>query len=310
MRSRHRASVALLVCLAVAIAGGAAAAAGGAATAERATAGQTPALEAGPLDAPAQSSITVESVTVDQSTVTVGETVTVEARVVNNGNEPTSYDATLAVGGEAVETKSVGSVEPGFPVIVPFEYTFEEAGTYAVSVGGTSTEVTVEGTDTDSGSSDEGDQSGDGTDQAANPGQFEVRNVTVSPATAGVGETVAVGFEVDNQGDERADFEVQLEVDGEVVATKTVEAVGPEIPVPDEFEYSFNETGSYTVSVSGVEAGQQVTVEEQSGGGGGGLFGFLGFLPLGLLRPLVLFIVLPLLLVYLALKALAIYLGY
>lgn len=307
MRSRHRAQIALLVCLAAALAGGASAATVGGATADPA-----PALETAPLDAPAQSSVSVESVTVDQSTVAVGETVTVEARVVNTGDEPTSYDATLTVQGEAVETKSVGSVEPGFPVIVPFEYTFEEAGTYTVSVGGAETEIVVEesgdGTDDSSDSENDGNSGDNGGDDASGAGEFEVQTVSVDPSTPTVGETVVVEAEVANVGEETGDFDAELQIDGEVVDTTVVEEIGTNIPIPGRFEYTFEEPGTYTVAVSGVEANETVTVEAQSSGGGGG--GPLGFLPMGLLRPLVLFIVLPLLLVYLALKALAIYLGY
>jgi hypothetical protein len=313
---RDRVRVALVVCLVAALAGGAIAGVGtGAATSAAAVDNGGPTAD-GPdtLDATsAQSSVSVESVTVNRSTVAVGEAVRIEARVVNSGGEATGYEATLSVGDETVDTKTVGFVEAGFPVIVPFEYTFESAGTHTVSVGGAETEVTVEdsGSDDDGNQNDNGDtgdeSNGDDGNEAGNADQFAVQNVTVDPATAGVGETVTIGFEVNNQGEERADFEVQLEIDGEVVDTKTVEAVGPRIPVPKSFEHSFNETGTYTVSVSGVEAGQQVTVED---GGGGGLFGFLGFLPLGLLRPLILFVGLPLLVVYLALKALALYLGY
>lgn len=314
MTRRTGVRAAVLVALALAVVGGAATGVG---------LGADPATERSNATPLAQSSVSVESLTVDSSTVAAGETVRVEARVVNDGEQASSYDATLSVDGEAVETKTVDSVEPGFPVIVPFEYTFEEAGTYTLSVGGASTEVTVEGSggsedggSTDDGTDDsdnsndgdgsnQGGQSGDSSGQTADPGQFEVRNVTASPATAAVGETVVVEAEIANQGEQAGDFEAELMVDGEVVATRVVESVRPTIPVPARFEYQFNESGTYTVSVSDVEADQQVTVGDSGGGGGP-----LGFLPMGILRPLLLFVGLPLLLVYLSLKALALYLGY
>jgi len=86
---------------------------------------------------------------------------------------------------------------------------------------------------------------------------------------------------------------------------------GAEIPVPRVTE-RFNESGTYTISVSGVESEQQLSV-----GGNSGLFGFLplgflplGLLPLGLLRTVVTYLGVPLLFVYLVLKSVAFYLGY
>lgn len=86
----------------------------------------------------------------------------------------------------------------------------------------------------------------------------------------------------------------------------------PGLTIPYTFEYALEQSGTYTVSVNGTEAGSELSV---SGGGGGGLFGFLdvlplGILPLGILRLIGLFVPLPLAVVYLVLKGAAIYLGY
>ena len=299
MRGGWPAGVAVLVCLAATVTGGAAAA----------SAGTAPAASPADSSTATQSAVSVESVTVDRSSVAVGETVTVEARVANSGDEPTSYDATLEVDGEAVETRTVGTVEPGFPVIVPFEYTVESAGEHTLSVGGAETSLSVEGDDSGGQSDDgsDGQSADDSGGQSAAAGQFQVQNVTVGPQTAAPGETVIIEGEVVNQGDEPGDFEAELVVDGEVVDTQVVPEVGTNFPIPASFEYEFDESGEYTVAISGVAGEETVTIEEDGGGGGGGL---LGLLPLGILRPVVLFLALPILLLYLALKTLAIYLGY
>lgn len=261
--------------------------------------------------------ITVRDVTLDGTTVETGETVTVEGIVENEGAETQPVDVTLTVDGEVVETRTAEAVQPGFPVVATFEWTPSEPGTYQLAINGVEaeSELVVEdssgdeesdgdqGTDSDGGTSEDGD-SGPG------PSQFEVRNVTLDEAEIAPGGTTTVVADIGNNGDERGDYEVTLEVDGEPVRTETVTEVQPllEVGAQQRFDYTPTEAGTYTISVNGIEANQQLVVEES--GGGGGLFGFLGFLPLGLIRTVVLFVGLPILLIYLALKGLAIYLGY
>lgn len=259
---------------------------------------------------------TVSSITVENPEIAAGEAVRVEAVVENDGAEPAPIETSLELDGEVVETRTP-EIQPEFPVVVRFEVVVDEAGTYAVSVNGVEagTDLVVggsesaDGADGSDGDGNSGNEDGDAGSGDSGAGQFEVLDVRLDPATATPGETVLVIANISNRGEQPGDFETALEIDGEVVDSEVVPQILPssEIGARQTFEYEPNETGTYTVSVSGTEAGSELVVEES---GGGGLFGFLGFLPLGLLRTVGLFVVLPLLVIYLALKALAIYLGY
>ena len=264
------------------------------------------------LDTAQGGQVTTTDVSVNRTTVTVGKTVTVEGIVEAVGNETTAAELSLEIDGRSVETRTAEAVQPGFPVIARFEWTPEASGTYTVAINGVEagSEIVVEdgageGTDgsENGGSGDE--DSGNG-DETADAGEFAVRNVSLQRAEITVGETTTVIADIGNDGDQPGDYEVTLEIDGEPVRTETVEQIQPNIDVGAQqfFDFEPEESGTYTVSVNGVEAGQQLVVE---GSGGGGPFGFL---PLGIIRPVVLFVGLPILLIYLALKGLALYLGY
>lgn len=140
--------------------------------------------------------------------------------------------------------------------------------------------------------------------------QAVVRNATLSDSEASPGDVVFVNATIENRGDRNTLYTAGLSVGGAVVATEPVTLpAGEERPV--SFRYEVNETGTVPVAINGTSAGT-LTV----GGGGivGTILGFLapvlGILPLGLLRTLVVFVLAPVLLVFLLLKGVAVYLGY
>ncbi|WP_436901445.1 hypothetical protein [Halovenus halobia] len=264
----------------------------------------------------------VTDVTLENSAVQTGETVRVTAIVENTGAERATIPATLTLDGESVATREP-SVDPEFPVVVTFEVTVSDAGEYTVAVNGVDTAQTL--TVTAPESSENGDNSNSGndgvpTEQSPTTVSVDSENVSIesvelgSPSAA-VGETVEVTATLVNTGPEVVNVSVALEFDGEVVTTATAENILSQqttagVTIPYTFTYKPQQAGTYTVSVNGTEAGTQLDVS-----GGGGLFGFLpnlplGFLPLGLLRTVALFVLLPIAAVYLVLKAMAIYLGY
>lgn len=241
----------------------------------------------------------VSDVTLLSSEIEPGESATVEARVTNDGTEAGEIPVTLTLDGEEIETRTP-TVDPEFPVIVTFDVSPEEPGTYSIAVNGVEadTELTV-GDPDDQDESSEGEDTSD--EEAEAGGEFVVGNVTLERSTIQPGESVRIGVEIENVGDEPGDFEAVLEVDGEVIEEETVPQIFPGNAPEHFFEFEPDGEGEYTISVNGVEADQPLTVEESGG--------FLAFLP-WFVQPIVLFVVLPILLVYLALKALAIYLGY
>jgi len=243
--------------------------------------------------------VSVSEISIDRTTAAPGETVEIEGIVENTGTETIDVDITFEVDGERVETETV-SIHPEFPVLATFEWTAEEPGTYQLSINGVeaSEELVVE--------EEDNDQTENGVDED----QFSVLEVSIADPEIEIGTSTEVIADIGNDGDEDGDYEVTLEKDGEAIETQTVEEIQAQLDVGAQafFDIEPEETGTYTISVNGVEAEQELVVT--SGEEDSGLFSFLGFLPLGLLRLVGLFVVLPLLLVYLALKALAIYLGY
>lgn len=231
----------------------------------------------------------------------IGFTVTLENTGRKDGETPVSLwlddeqitSETVTVGSNGSERLTLETNAPG------------SAGTYEYRIDGPSsltTAVSVQSNDTD------GD--GTGTETESQDDQFEVVDPTLNATTVAPGDGVRIDAEIVNNGDEMANYLAGLEVDGNTVSTQEVPSIPPDgESIPIRFTYTFEEPGNATVAINGTEAGT-VTVQE-----GGGLLGFLplgllDFLPWGLLRTAALFVLLPVLLVYLGLKALAIYLGY
>lgn len=277
----------------------------------------------------AQNSQAVSSISVEQTSIRTGETTTITAVVENTASERRTINTTLALDGEQRATRQP-SVDPDFPVLVRFEVAVDEPGEYTVTVNGVEADqtLTVQSASDDDSDTDDGSNSGEGNNGSGDNGgesvqtvsvaseNITVESVEIAPASASPGDTVEVTAILANTGPETVNVSLGLELDGEVVETATAENLlsqtdSPGLTLPYTFEYEPEQAGTYTVSVNGTEAGSELDVS----GGGGGLFGFLGFLPLGflplgILRLLALFVVLPLAVIYLALKALAIYLGY
>lgn len=255
----------------------------------------------------------VTQVTVENSTVQPGDTVRVTAIVENTGSGRATIPATLTLDGETVATREP-SVDSEFPVVVSFEVTVDDPGEYTVAVNGAEATETLSVQSADGGDGSSGN--GTPTGQAGRTVSVDSENVTVEsvelgPSSASIGQSIEVTATLANAGPDVVNVTVALELDGEVVTTATAENVlsqqtAPGVTIPYTFEYTPEQSGTYTVSVNGTEAGSQLAVS----GGGGGPFGFLGILPLGLLRTLALFVLLPLAVIYLGLKALAISLGY
>lgn len=148
-----------------------------------------------------------------------------------------------------------------------------------------------------------------------------VSSVEVSDSTVEPGSEVLVTGTIENDGEEVDGFRAGLEVDDELQETFRVDEVPAGQNRTVDFIYVPNESGTKSISINGTH-GVDLVVEDD-----GGLFGFLpglgilsaivgflsgmfGLLPLGLLRTVALWLGVPLLIIYLVLKGMAIYLGY
>jgi hypothetical protein len=255
------------------------------------------------------SGIVLTNTTLSATEIQSGERLNVTGTAENQGNESVLFRPGLELDGEVVTVHDGLELGAGETEMLSLNTTLDETGTRRVSINGTTIgEVTVIEANTTA------NNTGNGTsDYEYNNDVFTVTAVNLSQTSIGVNETVRISGDVRNNGEEITNFLAEIMVDGEVVDTVEVPQVPPgtEIPLPS-VEQRFEESGTYTINISGSEQSKELSVSQ---GGGGGLFSFLGFLPLGFLplgifRTILTFLGVPLLFLYLLLKAVAFYLGY
>ncbi|GAB3020258.1 right-handed parallel beta-helix repeat-containing protein [Natronobiforma cellulositropha] len=117
-----------------------------------------------------QSDLAVVDHSVSQTGLSVGESVTVEATVRNDGGATGNYEVGLEVDDVVEATESV-SVEPGAETEVSISHTFETAGEYTLAVDGIDAGTAIVEDSTDAGTvPDEPDPSDDGADDDGLPG--------------------------------------------------------------------------------------------------------------------------------------------
>lgn len=257
---------------------------------------------------------TVTDARLETTQVAPGDPFTVTATVENSGTGDGTFRGALEADGTVVATGST-TVPAGETDTLVFESTTTDTGSYDLSVNGTTAgTLTVESAEQDTGDSDTSD-----TDESATDSPFVVTNASLLNSSVGVDEPFAVNATVENRGGERGIYTVALEVNGTVVTTETRSILAGE-SLTVQLDYLINRSGEFPIAVNGTSAGT-LTVSDTGGDGsdgGGGILasvldplsGILGALPMGLLRPLFMFVVAPLVVVYGILKALAIYLGY
>lgn len=181
--------------------------------------------------------IALVDVRYDDTTITEGDQVDVEATLENDGDRDGTFTLELLVDDAVVASEEV-SVAANDARTVPFHVTFEEPGDYEVSVDGQGAEtVTVE----------------------PEPAEFEVREASVGTTAARTGEAIDVTATVANTGGQEGTFTAELEVDGAIADTQAI-SVGPDDEERVQFTHTFAERGDYEVSVSEADAGM-VTVE-------------------------------------------------
>lgn len=249
-------------------------------------------------DSRAPSSIEITEATVEPTEIPPGEPVEITATLENSGERDGSFRAALERDGAVIDTSDV-AVEAGDSETVQFTRVLDEPGSVSFAVNGTDAgTVTVE--ESDQSPTEETPTPTDQLDVEEDA--FTVTNVTLNESSISPGEVILIEGDVVNRNDSQANFLAELEVDGEVVDTFEVPAVPGGENIPVSFTRRFNESGTYTISISGTESEPELAV-----GQGGGM---LDFLPLGILQTVLAFVGVPLIFFYLVLKAVAFYLGY
>jgi len=243
--------------------------------------------------------LSVTEAALNRSTVQQGSRVSVTVTVENAGTAAGTATAGLTLNGTVVATATSPSVPSGESVSFEIVHTATAAGTYTATVNGTAAgTLTVE------------------PDSAATNGtsrrpQFVVTDVSLDRTATAPGETLVVNATVRNRGASPGVYTAGLAVNGGVVTTEQSPPIPGNATRTFSMRYAPENAGEFSLSVNGTTGGT-VTVRASGGGLLAPLMGILAALPipLGLLRPVFLFVVLPLTVVWAVLKALAIYLGY
>lgn len=221
---------------------------------------------------------------VDSSERTLGTTeadpgqtveVTVEVRLASGGDRLAISDDFSPAFEDVEITETRVDGESTLPVIAATNESFVEVGfEEEFSAGDTVTlvyEVTVPG-DAPDGQlfGFDGEAAIDDSEPVAHEGDGQlgvgeagiaVTGYDLDSTEVATGETVAVGATVANGGDDPANLAVNLQVDGETVATEEV-ALGGGESRPVTLETAFDAAGSYEVTVNDLES-TTVTVEER-----------------------------------------------
>jgi len=92
---------------------------------------------------------------------------------------------------------------------------------------------------------------------------IDVTDASVDPTSVEVAEPIEVTATIENTGNAQGSFEPTLEIDGEAITSQSVTVAAGETTTVT-FEYSFDNAGERTVSVSGVTAGT-VDVSPETG---------------------------------------------
>ncbi len=273
-------------------------------------------------DADDTPAVTISDARLNESNVTVGDSIAVAVTVRNNGTAAGTLTAAVSVNDTVVTSGVSPSIEPGANATFDISHEPTRAGTFPVAVNETSAgTLTVRAASSSDGEqsappseSDQSTATNSDDEQTTTPpakAQFNVTNVTLNRTELNTGEPVTINATVENRGESPGSYTAGLAVNGAVVATTDSSPMPANETRTVTFQYAFNRTGEFSLSVNGTTGGT-VTV----GSGGGGLLapvtGVLSSLPIpvGLLQPLLMFVVAPLVVLYLVLKGLAVYLGY
>jgi len=177
--------------------------------------------------------LSVTSLDVDEI-VRTGRPLTAVATVENVGNVDEEFDVELLLGDDVAAERTV-SLAPGESRTVTLNTTVDEPGTYTARVGEETAAVEVIELD----------------------GELAAGSIAADdPIEAG--EEVTITVTVENVGNEAGEFDVPLELFGQVVSIETVSLSGGESQTV-EYTVRIDEPGTYTARVGGATTDVEVT---------------------------------------------------
>ena len=171
--------------------------------------------------------ITTELV-ITPNAILANEIVDISVKVTNVGEESGSYSVDLKIDGAVRQTKTV-TLPGGATIVVKFEVTETNPGTFNVEINSLNGSFTVEG-----GSASE---------------YTKLLNMYVKPYENWNGDTITVKADATNLINEESILGARLVVNDEVIETKSIQLPPSAASVPVEFKITAGEPGSYPVKL-------------------------------------------------------------
>ncbi|MEF8813604.1 MAG: CARDB domain-containing protein [Halovenus sp.] len=198
---------------------------------------------AGTLTVEQPASFTITGTSLNSSTITEGESVTVSADVENTGDRDGDFTADLVVDGSAVQTTTV-TVAAGTTETVSFTETFDTAGDYAIDVNDAAVgTLTVEAATAD----------------------FTVSGASLTDTTILEGDTAEATATVENVGSDAGEFTAEFRLTDANGQTTVRDSATVTLAAGESTSVTLADTvsssGTYDADVSGEPAGT-LTVEQ------------------------------------------------
>jgi len=179
------------------------------------------------------SKFTLSDLVINRTQASIGEPVGISLKVTNRQSQPEEYSLTLLINGETKETKT-GQIDGNAIISVLFEVVEQNQGTYQVTIGSLSDSFEVLP-----------------AAPPARPAEFEVNNLAIDPQVAEANMPVQILVNVTNIGELSGSYSAELEVNGAIADTKTVQLSGGESTTL-QFTVTQSAKGTYTVKVGNL----------------------------------------------------------
>ena len=189
------------------------------------------------IEVVAPASFVSSGLTIEPSTVQIGEPVKISIEVSNVGGQEGTHHAMLKING-VVEDVYVLTLEPDGSETLIFEYTPAQSGDFTVNIDGLSGSFTVSA-----------------------PASFEVSNLIIEPDSVKEGESITISVECSNVGGVSGSYDVVLMIDGETEDTSTVTIDAGESTTVS-FDVSATQPGTYSVEIGGLTGSYTVNPQE------------------------------------------------
>ena len=189
------------------------------------------------IEVVAPASFVTSGLSIEPSSVLIGETVVISGQVSNFGGQEGSQNTVLSIQGVPVDVFEV-TLESGGSETVTFEYVPIQSGTFTVYMDDLTETLTV-----------------------VEPASFEVSNLAIVPESIMEGESVTLSVECSNVGGISGSFDVVLKIDEVIEDTSTVTLDAAE-STNVSFDISATQEGPYSVEIGGLTGSFTVNPQE------------------------------------------------